>query len=145
MTNDPARRALPLNPHPEHLRKEAKARLAGLKGRMPSLRLTEVQLILAREYGFANWAMLQAEVARRQESPVARYARIRRRPRPAPRPRDPEETPPASSPMLVAAATASIFSVMAGIGGGMVYLLNRTQLDHLYRLHDTATLLHKFL
>jgi hypothetical protein len=32
---------------------------------MPSVRLTDVQLILAREYGFANWGMLQAEVARR--------------------------------------------------------------------------------
>jgi hypothetical protein len=39
--------------------------MAGLKGRMPSVRLTDVQLILAREYGFANWGMLQAEVARR--------------------------------------------------------------------------------
>jgi hypothetical protein len=65
VTNYPPKRALPLSPHSDHLRKEAKARLAGLKGRMPSVRLSDVQLILAREYGFANWGMLQAEVARR--------------------------------------------------------------------------------
>jgi hypothetical protein len=34
MTNIPGKRTLPLNPHSEHLRKEAKARLAGLKTRM---------------------------------------------------------------------------------------------------------------
>ena len=65
MTVNTGKRMLPLTPHPDHLRKEAKARLASLKGRMPSVRLTDVQLILAREYGFANWGMLQAEVARR--------------------------------------------------------------------------------
>jgi hypothetical protein len=65
MTNHTPKRALPLTPHPDHLRKEAKARLASLKGRMPSVKLTDIQLILAREYGFANWGMLQADVARR--------------------------------------------------------------------------------
>ena len=65
MTSETGKRTLPLSPHPDHLRKEAKARLASLKGRMPSVRLTDVQLILAREYGFPNWGMLQAEVARR--------------------------------------------------------------------------------
>ncbi len=65
MTNHTPKRILPLTPHPDHLRKEAKARLASLKGRMPSIKLTDVQLILAREYGFANWGMLQVEVTRR--------------------------------------------------------------------------------
>ena len=65
MTNNSHRRTLPLRAHPDHLRKEAKARLAGLKGRMPAVRLTDVQLILAREYGFPSWGMLQAEAARR--------------------------------------------------------------------------------
>jgi hypothetical protein len=65
MTDKLGKRLLPLTPHPDHLRKEAKARLASLKGRMPSVKLTDVQLILAREYGFTNWGMLQAEVARR--------------------------------------------------------------------------------
>jgi hypothetical protein len=65
MTNTSPKRTLPLKAHPDHLRKEAKSRLASLKGRMPSVRLTDVQLILAREYGFPNWGMLQAEVTRR--------------------------------------------------------------------------------
>jgi hypothetical protein len=65
MTNNAVKRALPLSPHPDHLRKEAKTRLAGLKDRIPTIRLTDVQLILAREYGFANWGQLRAEVARR--------------------------------------------------------------------------------
>jgi hypothetical protein len=65
MTNHPPKRILPLTPHPDHLRKEAKARLAGLRGRIPSIKLTDVQLILARKYGFPNWGMLQADVARR--------------------------------------------------------------------------------
>jgi len=65
MTDKSGKRPLPLTPHPDHLRKEAKARLASLKGRMSSVRLTDVQLVLAREYGFANWGMLQTEVARR--------------------------------------------------------------------------------
>jgi hypothetical protein len=122
-------RQLPPVPNSDNLRKRAKTRLVELRAHASSTRLAEAQHLIAREYGFASWAALQAEVARRRERPVARYAQIRRLSRPAPRPRDPEETPPASSPMLVVATTASIFSVMAGIGGGMVY----------------ATLLHKFL
>jgi hypothetical protein len=65
MTDRTAKRQLPLNPHAGHLRKEAKARLASLRGRMPGVRLSDVQLILAREYGFPNWGTLQAEVTRR--------------------------------------------------------------------------------
>ena len=64
MTNDTPKRALPLTPHPDHLRKEAKARLAELKTRIPSARLADVQFTLAREYGFANWAALLAEAVR---------------------------------------------------------------------------------
>jgi len=143
MTGTP--RQLPPIPNPDNLRKQAKTRLVELRAHASSTQLAEAQHLIAREYGFTNWAALQAEVARRQESPVARYARIRRQSRPTPRPRDPEESPTASSPVLVASVTASIFSVMAGIGSGMVYVLNRTQLDQLYRLHDAATLLHKLL
>jgi hypothetical protein len=63
MTNDTGKRMLPATPHPDHLRKEAKARLAELKTRIPSARLADVQFTLAREYGFANWSALQAEAA----------------------------------------------------------------------------------
>jgi hypothetical protein len=138
-------RQLPPVPNPDNLRKQAKTRLVALRAHASSTRLADAQHLIAREYGFANWAALQAEVARRQQSPLACYALIRRISRPAPHQRDLEETPLASNSMLGAAATASIFFVMAGIGGGMVYLLNRTQLDRLYALHDAATLLHKFL
>jgi hypothetical protein len=76
MTNNPAKRALPLNPHPDHLRKEAKARLAELKTRIPSARLADVQFTLAREYGFASWPLLMAEVARRGSAPRYRFRRL---------------------------------------------------------------------
>jgi hypothetical protein len=76
MTNDTGRRVLPLTPHPDHLRKEAKARLAELKTRIPSARLADVQFTLAREYGFANWAALQAEVIRRAGAPRLRFRRL---------------------------------------------------------------------
>jgi hypothetical protein len=138
-------RQLPPVPNPDNLRKQAKTRLVALRAHASSTRLAEAQHLIAREYGFANWSALQAEVARRQESPLARYVQIRRRSRPPPHQRDLEETPLASNSMLGAAATASIFFVMAGIGSAMVYLLNRTQLDRLYGLHDVATLLHRFL
>jgi hypothetical protein len=59
-TSNTGKRPLPPLPHPDHLRKEAKARLAELKTRVPSARLADVQFTLAREYGFANWAALQA-------------------------------------------------------------------------------------
>ena len=76
MTNEPGKRTLPPTPHPDHLRKEAKARLAELKTRIPSARLADVQFTLAREYGFANWAALQAEVLRRAAAPRFRFRRI---------------------------------------------------------------------
>src|ERR1700690_3229348 len=60
MTNHTPKRALPLTPHPDHLRKKSKARLASLKGRMPSIKLTQVQPTLARKYALANWGVLQA-------------------------------------------------------------------------------------
>jgi hypothetical protein len=74
MTNDTPKRALPLTPHPDHLRKEAKARLIELKTRIPSARLADVQFTLAREYGFASWPLLMAEVA--QRSGASRFRRL---------------------------------------------------------------------
>ena len=75
-----AKFTLPDLPHPDFLRKRAKARLAELKLRLPSARLAHVQLVMAREYGFASWASLQAEVARRHDSPRGQWGRIRRSP-----------------------------------------------------------------
>ncbi|HKX64665.1 MAG TPA: hypothetical protein VJM78_05090 [Rhizomicrobium sp.] len=78
MTGDPGKRLLPPLPHPHHLRKQAKARLAAMKAKGPSARLADAQLILAREYGFPNWAALQAEVARRGAGPLGQRAHVRR-------------------------------------------------------------------
>src|SRR5256885_1419821 len=78
MTGDSGKRQLPPLPHSHHLRKQAKARLAAMKAKMPSARLADAQLILAREYGFSNWAALQAEVARRGAGPLGQRANVRR-------------------------------------------------------------------
>jgi hypothetical protein len=72
-------RQLPLLPHPDHLRKQAKARLATLRSGAPDSRLADAQRALAREYGFATWSALQAEVTLRASSPAARQIRTRRR------------------------------------------------------------------
>ena len=58
-------RTLPLSPHPDHLRKEAKARLAEMKSRVATARLADAQALLARDYGFASWGHLMAERQRR--------------------------------------------------------------------------------
>jgi hypothetical protein len=80
VTSSNKMRELPVSPNPDHLRKQAKARLAEMRQRAPGARLGEAQLILAREYGFSGWAALQAEVARRAASPAGFRARLRRVP-----------------------------------------------------------------
>jgi len=77
MTSNRSRRALPLLPHPDHLRKQAKARLAGLREKTPTTRLAEVQSVIAKEYGFANWGALQAEVTRRTSGIRSQRASLR--------------------------------------------------------------------
>jgi hypothetical protein len=78
MTGNSAKRTLPQLPNPHHLRKQAKARLAAMKAKVPSAQLADAQLTLAREYGFPNWAALQGEVARRASSPLGQRANVRR-------------------------------------------------------------------
>jgi len=78
MTGDTGKRQLPPIPHPDHLRKQAKARLAAMREKMPSARLADAQVTLAREYGFASWAALQAEVAQRVQSPQGQWRHVRR-------------------------------------------------------------------
>ncbi|HEX3753664.1 MAG TPA: hypothetical protein VHV26_01175 [Rhizomicrobium sp.] len=78
MAGNSGKRALPQLPHPQHLRKQAKARLAMMKANAPSARLADAQHVLAREYGFENWAALQAEVARRTSGPLGQRAHVRR-------------------------------------------------------------------
>ena len=80
MTSDVQKRELPVSPNPDHLRKQAKVRLAEMRQRVPGARLGQAQLVLAREYGFSGWAALQAEVERRAASPAGAWQRIRRAP-----------------------------------------------------------------
>ncbi|HSS14968.1 MAG TPA: hypothetical protein VLL04_13800 [Rhizomicrobium sp.] len=80
MTSSSAKRELPVSPNPDHLRKQAKARLIQMRAYAPGARLGEAQLVLAREYGFPDWAALQAEVARRAASPAGAIRHIRRAP-----------------------------------------------------------------
>jgi hypothetical protein len=75
-----ARQQLPAFPNPDNLRKQAKARLAKMRAHAPGARLTEAQLVLAREYGFPTWAALQGEASRRANSPAGAWGRIRRAP-----------------------------------------------------------------
>lgn len=56
---------LPARPSLEHLRNQAKARLAALRATQPSARLADAQLALAREYGFESWATLVRTVTAR--------------------------------------------------------------------------------
>ena len=72
------KRQLPPIPHPDHLRKQAKARLMAMRAKAPSTRLAEAQIVIAREYGFASWAALQAEVASRAQSPRGQWRKVRR-------------------------------------------------------------------
>jgi hypothetical protein len=60
-----AARALPAKPNLEHLKNEAKHRLEMLRAKTPAAKLAEAQHQLAREYGFANWRELKAQVEAR--------------------------------------------------------------------------------
>jgi len=55
-------RELPQLPNLEHLKKQAKLRLRKLKERKPEAKLADAQRLLAREYNFASWAKLKAQV-----------------------------------------------------------------------------------
>jgi len=117
MTSETGKRKLPLSPHPDHLRKEAKAYLADMRTRLPSARLADAQLALARDYGFAGWGHLMAEVGKRGEGPRSRAAAFRRwRLRP---PHDPEaelETYLAFFHVGVVAHVGFFLTALAGVG-----------------------------
>jgi ATP-dependent Clp protease adapter protein ClpS len=57
-------RALPAQPNLEHLKNEAKQRLRSLREADATAKLADAQFQLAREYGFASWRQLKAEVDR---------------------------------------------------------------------------------
>jgi ankyrin repeat protein len=55
-------KTLPAQPNLEHLKNEAKQRFKVLRAKEPRAQLTEVQLAVAREYGFVSWRALKAHV-----------------------------------------------------------------------------------
>src|SRR5262245_14085279 len=55
-------RVLPAQPNLEHLKNEAKQRLKALRAQDPNAQLTEAQLAVARDYGFASWRALKVHV-----------------------------------------------------------------------------------
>jgi ankyrin repeat protein len=68
-------RPLPPRASLEHLRNEAKQRLKALRAQDPSLKLTDAQLTIAREYGFASWRRLKAAVDAQDRERVFAAAR----------------------------------------------------------------------
>jgi hypothetical protein len=59
-------KTLPDNPNLDHLRRQAKDLLAGLRDSHPDATLADAQASLAEQYGFRAWPDLKAEVDRRQ-------------------------------------------------------------------------------
>jgi ankyrin repeat protein len=55
-------RTLPAQPNLERLKNEAKQRLKALRAADPATKLAAAQLTIAREYGFASWRGLKAQV-----------------------------------------------------------------------------------
>ena len=63
MSNDtPRSSALPANPDLEHLKNEAKERLALLRATAPDAQLADAQFQVARDYGFSSWRALKDKV-----------------------------------------------------------------------------------
>jgi len=61
---------LPARPNLEWLKKLAKDRLAALRADNPAAKLSEAQLAVAREYGFASWRKLKAHVEQVRDTPA---------------------------------------------------------------------------
>lgn len=59
-------KTLPDNPNLDHLRRQAKDLLAGLRDSRTEVSLADAQAMLAQRYGFRTWTDLKAEVDRRR-------------------------------------------------------------------------------
>jgi len=71
-------KTLPDNPNLDHLRRQAKDLLAGLRDLRPEASLADAQASLAQQYGFRGWTDLKAEVDRlRGQADVADEALAR--------------------------------------------------------------------
>src|SRR5262245_14641575 len=55
-------RDLPQFPNLEHLKKQAKVLFRRLQDQKPDAKLSDAQLVVARQYGFLSWAKLKAHV-----------------------------------------------------------------------------------
>jgi len=66
---------LPARANLEHLRNEAKQRLKDLRARDAAARLSDAQLLVARDYGFPSWRRLKAAVDDRERARVFAAAR----------------------------------------------------------------------
>jgi Domain of unknown function (DUF3471) len=73
--------ALPPQPNFEHLKNDAKDRLAVMRENAPDTKLADAQFALARDYGFSSWRALKDEVERRtgvsdidKAAPLSAYA-----------------------------------------------------------------------
>jgi hypothetical protein len=59
----------------EFLKKRAKERLAELRRENAAAKLTDAQLLIAREYGFPSWRALKAEIDGRAGTTVTEFFR----------------------------------------------------------------------
>jgi hypothetical protein len=59
----PSLRVLPARANLEHLRNEAKQRLKTMRSHNSAARLSEAQLLVARDYGFPSWRKMKSYVA----------------------------------------------------------------------------------
>jgi ankyrin repeat protein len=66
---------LPEHPSLEFLKKVAKQRLRALRAKDANAQLAQAQLQVAREYGFASWRALKAEVDRRRAPQITAFFR----------------------------------------------------------------------
>jgi hypothetical protein len=135
--NDSPKRALPPLPHLDKLKKEAKARLAEMRLRMPSTRLADAQFLLARDYGFESWAALKAEVERRTTGPDATALRGNKARgalfRAGRRVCDEESDPQSPAPFFRTGMAATVgFALVAIIGSALVFT---TTAEGLGRFH----------
>src|SRR5262245_64151610 len=73
MSVEDFRGKLPDRPSLEYLKKLAKQRLRELQLSDPGARLSQAQLVVAREHGFASWRALKAEVDRRSSTAAESY------------------------------------------------------------------------
>jgi len=116
--------ALPKHPHLDHLRKQAKARLAEMRLSQPDACLADAQFALAQEYGFSSWGKMRAEVFQRVTIARGREIRARRHRTPrAIRYREREHLDALLEQAMHAESQTSFFLSGAGTNIGILFVL----------------------